>query len=155
VSLERHPSKGIDHRVEAAVDEGNGFCELQGQGDLAAGLAVVNDKQALQGVQEEHDIEGGPEEEENNDNDENHLDCFDLVLIFAFSQVSQDLGIAVDEDAKGNQETQDIGSKLSCNLPDIVARGIHRDTLHRLLNFQLLVEHDVGYRSQASHQPQD
>lgn len=70
------------------MDEGNGFCELQGQSNVPAGLAVVNDKQALQGVQEEHNVEGGPEEEENDDNDENHLDCFDFVLIFAFSQVS-------------------------------------------------------------------
>lgn len=155
MGLERHASESVDDGVQAAVDEGDGFCQLQGQRYLGAYLAVIDDVQALQRVEEQRDVEGSPEEEENNDDDEDHLDRLDLVPVFAFLQVSQYLSVAVNEDAKGNQEAQDVGCKLRSNLPGIVTWGICGDTLQSLLDLQLLAEHDVGYRSQASHQPQD
>lgn len=87
MGLECHTSKGIDDGVQAAVDEGDGFCQLQGQSYLGAGLAVIDDVQALQRVEEQRNVERSPEKEENNDDDEDHLDRLDLVLVFAFLQV--------------------------------------------------------------------
>lgn len=155
MGLEGDAGEGVDDGVQAAVDEGDGFCQLQGQRYLGARLAVIDDVQALQRVQEQSNVERSPEKEEDDDDDEDHLDRLDLVAVFAFLQVFQYLSVAANEDAKGNQEAQDIGCKLRSNLPGIVTWGVHGDTLQCLLDLQLLAEHDVGYRSQASHQPQD
>lgn len=87
MGLECHSSKGIDDGVQAAVDEGDGFCHLQGQRYLGAHLAVIDEVQALQGVEEQSNVERSPEKEENDYNYEDHLDRLDLVPVFAFLQV--------------------------------------------------------------------
>lgn len=75
VSAELDPDKDIEHRVEAAMGEGNLTADEQGIVQLLADLAVLDDSKFQQCLQEQDQVVGGPAEEVCYHNGEDEPDC--------------------------------------------------------------------------------
>jgi len=145
ILLEFLPDKGVDDGVEAAVHEGECLGQLQGEVKPLAILAVIDDMQAPQRVQQEHDIDGGPEQEEHNDDDKNQFHCFVLVLSMAPLQVSQDVVVAKNEDAHREQPPQDVNFRITEDLPAITAARVVRDALCPVILIHFPEEHKAWH----------
>lgn len=145
ILLELLPNKGVDNGVEAAVHKGECLGQLHGQVKPLASLAVIDDMQAPHRVQKEHDIDGGPEQEEHNDNDKNQFHCFVFVLSMAPLQVSQNVVVAENEDAHREQPPHDVDFRITEDLPAITAARVERDAQCPVIIIHFLEEHKAWH----------
>lgn len=75
VSAELDADKDIEHRVEAAVGEGNVAADEQGVIQLLADLAALNDPKFQQCLQKQDQVVGSPAEEIRHHDGEDKPDC--------------------------------------------------------------------------------